>query len=79
MSFWVVLGGGGVLVVGRGGGVFIGVNGLPGLNVGGNVVYVAFLPERLRSLGENAGKMEIVDANERIYRELKKAANGEKA
>ncbi len=36
-------------------------------------------PERLRSLGENAGKMEIVDANERIYRELKKAANGEKA
>ncbi len=33
-------------------------------------------PERLRSLGENAGKMEIIDANERIYREVKKAANG---
>ncbi|MCI8384950.1 MAG: undecaprenyldiphospho-muramoylpentapeptide beta-N-acetylglucosaminyltransferase [Acutalibacter sp.] len=30
--------------------------------------------ERLRSLGENAGKMEIRDASERIYRELKKAA-----
>ena len=30
-------------------------------------------PERLRSLGENAGKMEISDANQRIYREMKKA------
>lgn len=35
-------------------------------------------PARLRSLGENAGKMEILDASERIYREIKKAgkANG---
>ena len=32
-------------------------------------------PERLRSLGENAGKMEIIDASERIYREMKKAAH----
>ena len=31
-------------------------------------------PERLRSLGENAGKMEILDANERIYRVIKAAA-----
>lgn len=31
-------------------------------------------PERLRSLGENAGKMEILDANERIYRVIKGAA-----
>ena len=36
-------------------------------------------PDRLRSLGENAGKMEIIDANERIYREMKKAAGGGKA
>ena len=31
-------------------------------------------PGRLKSLGENAGKMEIIDANQRIYREIKKAA-----
>jgi len=31
-------------------------------------------PERLASLGENAGKMEILDANERIYRVIKAAA-----
>ena len=31
-------------------------------------------PERLRSLGENAGKMETLDANERIYRVIKAAA-----
>ena len=31
-------------------------------------------PERLRSLGENAGKMEILDANDRIYRVIKSAA-----
>ncbi len=31
-------------------------------------------PARLQSLGENAGKMEIIDASERIYREIKKAA-----
>ena len=36
-------------------------------------------PDRLRSLGENAGKMEVADASERIYRELKKAAGGGKA
>lgn len=36
-------------------------------------------PDRLASLGENAGKMEIIDANERIYRELKKAVGREKA
>ena len=30
--------------------------------------------ERLRSLGENAGKMEILDANDRIYRVIKAAA-----
>lgn len=36
-------------------------------------------PERLRSLGENAGRMEIIDASERIYRELKKAVNGDGA
>ena len=36
-------------------------------------------PQRLRSLGENAGKLEITDASERIYRELKKAAGGGKA
>lgn len=32
-------------------------------------------PERVKSLGENAGKMEIIDASERIYREIKKAAS----
>lgn len=31
-------------------------------------------PQRLRSLGENAGKMETLDANERIYRVIKAAA-----
>lgn len=31
-------------------------------------------PARLRALGENAGKMEILDANERIYRVIVKAA-----
>ena len=31
-------------------------------------------PDRLRSLGENAGKMEILDANDRIYRVIKAAA-----
>ena len=31
-------------------------------------------PERLRSLGENAGKMETLDANERIYRVIKAVA-----
>ena len=31
-------------------------------------------PERLQSLGENAGKMETLDANERIYRVIKAAA-----
>ena len=31
-------------------------------------------PQRLRSLGENAGKMEILDASERIYRVIKDAA-----
>lgn len=31
-------------------------------------------PDRLASLGENAGKMEILDANERIYRVIKEAA-----
>ncbi len=31
-------------------------------------------PDRLRSLGENAGKMEIIDASERIYRVIKQAA-----
>ncbi len=31
-------------------------------------------PDRLRSLGENAGKMEILDASERIYRVIKAAA-----
>ena len=31
-------------------------------------------PERLRSLGENAGKMETLDDNERIYRVIKAAA-----
>lgn len=36
-------------------------------------------PDRLHSLGENAGKMEVADASERIYRELKKAAGGGKA
>lgn len=36
-------------------------------------------PERLRSLGENAGKMEISDANQRIYREMKKAVEGPSA
>ena len=36
-------------------------------------------PDRLRSLGENAGKMEVADASESIYRELKKAAGGGKA
>ena len=30
--------------------------------------------ERLRSLGENAGEMEIRDANDRIYRVIKSAA-----
>ena len=30
--------------------------------------------ERLRSLGENAGKMEVLDANDRIYRVIKAAA-----
>ena len=30
-------------------------------------------PQRLRSLGENAGKMEILDANERIYRVIRAA------
>ncbi len=32
-------------------------------------------PERLASLGENAGKMEIIDANERIYRVIRQAAS----
>ena len=31
-------------------------------------------PQRLQSLGENAGKMETLDANERIYRVIKAAA-----
>ena len=31
-------------------------------------------PDWLRSLGENAGKMEILDANDRIYRVIKAAA-----
>ena len=31
-------------------------------------------PERLRSLGENAGKLAAIDANERIYRVIKSAA-----
>ena len=31
-------------------------------------------PDQLRSLGENAGKMEILDANDRIYRVIKAAA-----
>ncbi len=30
-------------------------------------------PDRLRSLGENAGKMEVLDASERIYRTIKAA------
>ncbi len=33
-------------------------------------------PERLASLGKNAGKMEILDANERIYQVIKSAAEG---
>lgn len=33
-------------------------------------------PARLASLGENAGKMEILDANERIYQVIKSAAKG---
>lgn len=32
-------------------------------------------PNRLRSLGENAGKMEMLDASERIYRTIKTAAS----
>lgn len=36
-------------------------------------------PDRLRSLGENAGKMEIIDANERIYRVIMQAAKGGKS
>ena len=33
-------------------------------------------PTRLTSLGENAGKMEILDANERIYQVIKSAVKG---
>ena len=33
-------------------------------------------PQRLRSLGENAGKLEITDASERIYRTIKAASAG---
>ncbi len=33
-------------------------------------------PQRLRTLGENAGKMEILDANERIYRVIRSAVKG---
>lgn len=33
-------------------------------------------PQKLESLGENAGKMEILDANERIYRVIKSAVKG---
>ena len=35
-------------------------------------------PQRLKSLGENAGKLEIADASERIYRTIKAAAAGGK-
>ncbi len=35
-------------------------------------------PQRLKSLGENAGKLEISDASERIYRTIKAAAAGGK-
>ena len=31
-------------------------------------------PQRLESLGENAGKMEVLDASDRIYRVIKAAA-----
>ena len=31
-------------------------------------------PGRLQSLGENAGKMEVLDASDRIYRVIKSAA-----
>lgn len=36
-------------------------------------------PERLHTLGENAGKLEILDASERIYSVIKSAARSRKA
>lgn len=55
-------------LVRRGAAEIIEEKDLSGESLWKKVTKIVSDPQRLRSLGENAGKMEILDANERIYR-----------
>lgn len=61
-------------LVNRGAAEIIEEKDLTGESLWRKVEKILSDPDRLRSLGENAGKMEILDANDRIYRVIKAAA-----
>ena len=60
-------------LVRRGAAEIIEEKDLSGESLWKKVTKIVSDPQRLRSLGENAGKMEILDANERIYRVIRAA------
>ena len=60
-------------LVRRGAAEIIEEKDLSGESLWKKVTKIVSDPQRLRSLGENAGKMESLDANERIYRVIRAA------
>ena len=60
-------------LVRRGAAEIIEEKDLSGESLWKKVTKIVSDPQRLRSLGENAGKMEILDANQRIYRVIRAA------
>lgn len=65
-------------LVRRGAAEIIEEKDLTGESLWAKVEEILADPQRLQSLGENAGKLEILDASERIYRTIKAACAGGK-